>query len=503
MPTVSEHPDPCPICLEPLHDSDRTSCWIQLTCTHTICSSCTPLFFASECRDACPTCRAPLPLSDAERLQAVESHAKQGHAWAQCLLGALLGRGIGIPCPAPELARCWFELAARQGDPLACFNLGCMWYRGLGGNRSMPIAQCYFERAALTAVRNRLSGHQFSSDNDLNVPHDSIGSVRAMCLLGYMHATGCALSLLNDSASISAADKILAAEINGGSCESTEIVVSQYDLDKAKYWYEQSAALGSAVARYNLGLLYYGEAADYQQLLKHNGENVYIKNIAEIAENLQKEARQLFELSASQGFARAAFELGKMAVNGTGGFAPYSFGMARMWWRRAAANTHNKTQHADAAYLLGVLHYNGEGGAQDFEAAEFWFKRANKIARREDTVVETNRNYAETRFDEDEEKPNSNYQLHEKACFALSILYGSGKLMPKAETAHLSRQILSQKWRARALQSRRRHLYPALQSNHDQIIQRKRAIEAIDAGKRLGRRQQIQPPLSCIDVFAP
>ena len=380
----------CPICLCKLTASDRSACWLEISCSHTICKSCTPRFFSSDYGDKCPLCRVPLPLDNSERLEAVRLLAEKGFAWAQCLLGSMLFQGVGAPCTAPELSRFWFEQAALQGNTVAMFNLGCMWYRGIGGNKSMSQAYSFFKHAATKG-----------------------GQLRAMTLLGFMHATG------------QAPNRPVATETAKNSTAT------------AQHWYRMAAERGSAVAQYNLGMI---NLAKCSRASDSSDEYKMLK------------ARYLLNLSASQGYCPAAYQLGIMAIEGEGGFTKYSYDIAREWFERAAAPNGTKIEnplgHAEAAYRLGVLHYNGEGGRQNYETARFWLEHANSLVERK-FVLEIQRQkkekipleaalglegfslLAHTRDSHccsDFLEATDSRLYHGKACFALSMMHASGKL---------------------------------------------------------------------------
>ncbi len=279
--------------------------------------------------------------------------------------------------------------------------------------------------------------------------HCSTGSVRTASLLGITRATF-------ELPAFSDAPQGL-TDTGGG--DHAMVVHDEHGLNNTNHWYHQYSARDKAVARYKLGRMYCCEAEAHQQ----DGVQRSAEKDTRRKNELHKEARRLFEMSAAQGFAPAAFQLGRMAVRGVGGFRPFSFGIARMWWRRAATTHKGGTKtsvknrvaagHADAAFQLGILHYNGEGGPQDFEAAKFWFLRADELVKREHAVaVETQK------FETGDDKLVIGPRHHERACFALSILHGSGKLNAAVATG----QALSRRWRARARQSLGDRLHPAL-----------------------------------------
>jgi len=80
----------------------------------------------------------------------------------------------------------------------------------------------------------------------------------------------------------------------------------------------------------------------------------------------------LFELSASQGYARAQCRLGLMYDNGRG--VDQSFERAAEYYEAAA-----RQGTVDAQYNVGCLYYKGNGVEQSFATArEWWMKSAEQ-----------------------------------------------------------------------------------------------------------------------------
>ena len=70
--------------------------------------------------------------------------AAQGHRLAQCNLGAMYEKGLGVPKNL-EQALYWYRSAADQGDEMAMYNLGNLFATGFGAPR---LAAEWFERSA-------------------------------------------------------------------------------------------------------------------------------------------------------------------------------------------------------------------------------------------------------------------------------------------------------------------------------------------------------------------
>ena len=85
-----------------------------------------------------------------------------------------------------------------------------------------------------------------------------------------------------------------------------------------------------------------------------------------------QQAKELFELAATQGHATAQFNLGQMYYKGQG--VDQSYERAAEYWDAAA-----KQGYTDAQFNLGVLYCNGQGVEQSFETArELWMKAAEQ-----------------------------------------------------------------------------------------------------------------------------
>merc|ERR1712185_215740 len=80
----------------------------------------------------------------------------------------------------------------------------------------------------------------------------------------------------------------------------------------------------------------------------------------------------MLEEAADQGYAQAQYILGIMHSNGHGVAQDYS---AAMKWYRMAADQEN----AQAQYNLGNMYSNGQGVAQDYSAAMKWYRMAADI----------------------------------------------------------------------------------------------------------------------------
>lgn len=122
----------------------------------------------------------------------------------------------------------------------------------------------------------------------------------------------------------------------------------QQDFQKAREWYERSAAKGYPKATENLAFLYF------------NGEGV--------ERNLDK-ARMLFTQAAEKGFASSMHKLGLIHLDGLG--VPRDPSQAWQWLEKAA-----EKGYPPALFDIGRLYENGIGKPQDLQKAVEWYEKA-------------------------------------------------------------------------------------------------------------------------------
>ena len=191
-----EFAHPCPICLDNEDDAyvNGHECGQCQACGQMYCGSCNVGILSRV--ENCPTCRAPLHVSDEEscrrvwrlvhnrswgrhtlpaqnslgnmhrkgagvkqdRKGAVEWYKKaaaQGHAHAQTNLGVAHANGHGVK-QNYTAAAAWFRLAAEQGSAKAQHNLGCAYFAGHGVPRDFAEASKWSQLAADQGHANAL-----------------------------------------------------------------------------------------------------------------------------------------------------------------------------------------------------------------------------------------------------------------------------------------------------------------------------------------------------------
>jgi hypothetical protein len=210
--------------------------------------------------------RAPASLpSDisAADLQTLRRHAAQGDALAQFSLGWLYYFGTSVSQDHVQAAK-WYEKAAAQGSAGAQFIVGWLYANGDGVPQDYVQAAKWYEKAAAQGF----AGAQFS--------------------LGWLYANGDGVP---------------------------------QDYVQAAKWYEKAAAQGDARAQVGLGWLYHkgtGVPQDYVQ------------------------AAKWYEKAAAQGDAHAQVGLGELYHFGHG--VPQDYVRAYMWHNFAAARVKDDLQ---------------------------------------------------------------------------------------------------------------------------------------------------------------
>lgn len=158
------------------------------------------------------------------------------------------------------------------------------------------------------------------------------------------------------------------------------------DDEQALKWNKKAVEHESALAQFNLGLMYYegkGVRQDYAKavsLFDKSVENgcdrayVYLGTCYReglgVEENLEKAFN--FYLRAAEALDRdAMFWCGDFRENGKG--CQIDYGAALQWYKKAAA-----WGDSDAMYSIGMLYLSGKGVCQDLAEALIWCEKARK-----------------------------------------------------------------------------------------------------------------------------
>ena len=288
--------------------------------------------------------------------------ANEGDACAQNDLGCMYERGLGVE-RSYEKAVEWYLKAAEQGLADAQYDLGRMYENGDGVERSYEKATEWYLKAA------------------------EQGLARAQCNLGFMYKYGTGVEQSFEKAVDwyqKAAEQGLArAQCNLGDMYEFGTGVEQ-SYEKAVDWWQKAAEQGIAVAQYSLGDMYYDgtgveqsdekavewylKAAEQGIASAQNNLGYMYKNGRGVEQSDEK-AVKWYQKAAEQGDAAAQCNLGYMYEFGTG--VEQSYEKAAEWFLKAA-----EQGFADAQYKLGDMYDNGTGVEESDEKAREWYQKA-------------------------------------------------------------------------------------------------------------------------------
>jgi TPR repeat protein len=279
--------------------------------------------------------------------------ADSGDRDAQLRVGRYYDRGIGTAQNHDEAAR-YYELAAKQGDPHAMFNLACYLQAGGALDTDLSAAD-WFQRAADEFNMPRASLHLAiilistgdpedlpAAENRLRVLADSPNNdPDAQYYLG---------RLLDDRGESAAAKRYFelahAQGIDAASCDlATMSLEGRPDVPQnaefAMETYGQAAGREHPMAHYNLGTIYqaglYGQPKDLVKAKRHYkfaAEHGNVLGMVKYATMLVIEARKMtdekaagmllgeaaehFRIAAESGNPLAQNNYGRMLMNGEG-----------------------------------------------------------------------------------------------------------------------------------------------------------------------------------------
>eukprot|EP00729_Bicosta_minor_P032525 gene32525-biopygen24272 len=197
--------NPCPICLDNEDDAtvDRNDAGMCTACGQSYCGACKAGGLATRSPN-CPTCRAPLIVSDEEEFKRcwklVHDRSPGRHTpTAQFNVGCRYDTGEGVEQDHVEAAK-WYRKSAEAGHPKAQCNLGIMYRDGEGVEQDHVEAAKWYRKSA------------------------EAGNASAQCNLGITYRIG----------------------------EGVE-----QDQVEAATWFRKSAEAGNATGQYNLGNMYH------------------------------------------------------------------------------------------------------------------------------------------------------------------------------------------------------------------------------------------------------
>ena len=286
------------------------------------------------------------------------SSAEKGNIYAMTSLGNMYLGGNSVLEKNFEKSVEWYNKAALGGDPVAMFNLGCLfqslntqkeykkalkWYKlaaDKGDGSAMYNLAC-MHREGLGTVQSNKEAFYFYMMSAAE------GNIYAMYNLGKMYQEGVGTDH-NDSLAF----KWYMKAAEGGNSDAMNEIGWLYfegkgielNTDASTKWFRKSAALGNPDAMYFLGIL-------------HNRQQEF------------SSARWWFLKSAAKGNFEAMYILGIMYEKGEG--VSEDNKKALKWYMRSA-----EKGNPDAMYKLGCLYMNGKGTTKDYAVAVEWFLKS-------------------------------------------------------------------------------------------------------------------------------
>jgi len=287
--------------------------------------------------------------------------AKQGNKYAQFNLGYLYYYGIGVNQNYYEAAA-WATKSAEQGLPEAQNQLGILFQQGLGVKQDINEALKWITKAAIQ------------------------GNPSAQYNLGGIYLEGKIVEKDENKSfewlSKAAQNGHMISQFNLGVIYQTGKVVKQ-DYNKAVEWYTKAANQGYPAAQLNLAYLYkkglgvnkdfsksiewYTRAADQgDEQAQFELAMVYMGNPQDT-----KKSHEYLLLSAKNGYGAAQTMLATSYHHGWG--IPPNYQEAAKWYTIAA-----QQNYPEAQFGLGELYYAGLGGLKKDQkkAIELWVKAA-------------------------------------------------------------------------------------------------------------------------------
>ncbi|MBF0285800.1 MAG: sel1 repeat family protein [Magnetococcales bacterium] len=273
--------------------------------------------------------------NEAEGIKWLKMAAQQGSPEACNNLGLAYQKGMGVPADDQESFR-WFQQAADKGLMEGHLNLGSAYINGRGVTLNRELAIKHFKEAArkgsVVAV-NSLAAAQASGQGVDEITPETVKLLRTSAELGNTEA-----------------------QFNMGKAHELGLGGTPKDLDKAREWYAKAAAQGMKEAQQRVK-----ELMDERQ---SRGEKVALPKGLE---RLRQEAEW--------GDARAQRKLGDLFLSGGEGVKKDAHEGAR--WIAMAANKGD----AEAQLRLSLLHLLGDGVEKSVVKAYMWAEVAGNSSR--------------------------------------------------------------------------------------------------------------------------
>ncbi|KAF9930194.1 hypothetical protein FBU30_000794 [Linnemannia zychae] len=317
--------------------------------------------------DAIPHPRGPQAISTTISMETQLAHlflgANQGNKDDQASLGDMYKNGRGGVERDYKAAMYWFLKAVEQEDATSQYQIGDMYYFGLGVTQDYSKAMTWFREAA------------------------NQGHVIAQFYIGELYKSGygvkkdilLALSWFHKAADQGYED----AQHNIGYLYLTGNGV-QKDFSTALYWFHKAADQGHANSQYHIASLYthglgvkknhstalkwYLKAADQNHLEAQLNIAAIYRNGHGVEQDFSR-AMFWFRKLADQGIPAAQFNVGYLY--NFGGGVEQDFGAAVAWYRKAADQGYSNAQRN-----LARLYEAGDGVPQDLSIAKMWYQMA-------------------------------------------------------------------------------------------------------------------------------
>eukprot|EP00729_Bicosta_minor_P008025 gene8025-biopygen19938 len=328
----NEIENPCPICLDNEDDAtvDGNDAGMCSACGQSYCGACNAGGLADRSPN-CPTCRAPLIVSDEENYKRcwklVHDRSPGRHTpVAQYSLGYMYDNGKGVEQDHVEGAM-WFRKSAEAGDAAAQYNFGIMYDNGRGVEQDHVEAAKWYRKAADAGYAKAQYNLGITYRDGKGVEQDHIEAVK----------------WFRKSAEAGCAD----AQNSLGAMYDDGKGVEEDHVEAAK-WFRKAAEARYAMAQCNLGNMYF------------NGKGVGKDHV---------EAAKWYRKAAEAGDADGQYSLGYMYHNGKG--VEQDHVEAVKWFRKSA-----DAEDAKAQYKLWAMYTEGVSVAQDLAEALKWVQLA-------------------------------------------------------------------------------------------------------------------------------
>ncbi len=254
-----------------------------------------------------------------------------------------------------------FEKLAKSGNANAQYNLGMMYYNGVGVKKNKILAFVWLEQA---------------SNN---------GNKLAQNKLGYMYEKGEVKGTKDEAKAIneylkSALQNYNFAQLNLAMKYSEH--PTKANLDLAFYWYQKAANNGNTAAMNNLANMYYhGQSVqkDYKKAFEYYfksaslGDYIAQFNLAmmyyngEYVKQSDKDALTWLTFAGDSGYPNAQVRLGNFYREGM--VVKQNYKTAFYWYSKAAEQNDSAGQ-----YYVGFCYYHGLGIEKNLPKAKHWME---------------------------------------------------------------------------------------------------------------------------------